>query len=180
LAPALGPGSTGWPTPAKAGGNYCRSARQDTATRPYQALSTFAGNELLVSPDDLIEDGLLRPEDCIGSSFSTTAVDYATVIPFKRRLLEIAWGNFAAAKRADLRHAFGEFCEREAHWLDEYALFRALKTRFGGTSYLGWPADLVRRERPRRRHASKKGNELPPLNLTELHLTTGIQDCISW
>ena len=113
---------------------------------PYQALSTFAGNELLVSPDDLIEDGLLRPEDCIGSSFSTTAVDYATVIPFKRRLLEIAWGNFAAAKRADLGHAFGEFCEREAHWLDEYALFRALKTRFGGTSYLGWPADLVRRE----------------------------------
>ena len=113
---------------------------------PYQPLSTFAGNELLISPEDLIEDGLLRPGDCAGSSFSTTAVDYAAVIPFKRRLLETAWSNFAAGGRADLRNAFSEFCEREAHWLADYALFRALKARFGGASYLDWPADLVRRE----------------------------------
>jgi 4-alpha-glucanotransferase len=113
---------------------------------PYQPLSTFAGNELLISPEDLIEDGLLLPEDCAGCSSSTTAVDYAAVIPFKRRLLETAWGNFAAGSRIDLRNAFGEFCHREAHWLDDYALFRALKTKFGGASYLEWPADLVRRK----------------------------------
>ena len=113
---------------------------------PYQPLSTFAGNELLVSPEDLIEDGLLRSDDCAGGSFCTTAVDYAAVIPFKRRLLETTWSNFTAGGRADLRNAFSEFCEREAHWLDDYALFRALKARFRGASYLDWPADLVRRE----------------------------------
>jgi 4-alpha-glucanotransferase len=112
---------------------------------PYQPLSTFAGNELLVSPDDLIEDGLLCPQDCAGSSFSTTAVDYAVVIPFKRRLLETAWGNFAAGRRADLRDAFDAFCEREAHWLDDYALFRALKAKCNGANYLEWPAELVER-----------------------------------
>ncbi|MGA9013739.1 MAG: 4-alpha-glucanotransferase [Acetobacteraceae bacterium] len=113
---------------------------------PYQPLSTFAGNELLVSPEDLIEDGLLRSDDCAGGSFCTTAVDYAAVIPFKRRLFETTWSNFTAGGRADLRNAFSEFCEREAHWLDDYALFRALKARIRGASYLDWPADLARRE----------------------------------
>jgi 4-alpha-glucanotransferase len=114
---------------------------------PYQPLSSFAGNELLVSPDDLIEDGLLSPEDCVGNAFSTTAVDYAVVTPFKRRLLEAAWGNFAAGRCADLRHAFDEFCEREAHWLGDYALFRALKAKCNGVHYLQWPAELVQRSR---------------------------------
>jgi 4-alpha-glucanotransferase len=55
---------------------------------PYQSLSSFAGNELLISPDWLIEDGLLRTSDCAAPSFSATAVDYGMVIPFKHRLLE--------------------------------------------------------------------------------------------
>jgi len=50
---------------------------------PYQSLSSFAGNELLVSPDGLIEDGLLRTRDCEGKSFSAGSVDYDAVIPFK-------------------------------------------------------------------------------------------------
>jgi 4-alpha-glucanotransferase len=112
---------------------------------PYQPLSSFAGNELLVSPEDLIEDGLLCPEDCARSSFSTSAVDYAVVMPFKRRVLEAAWANFAAGRRADLQHVFDEFCEREAHWLDDYALFRALKVKGNGVNYLEWPVELVER-----------------------------------
>jgi 4-alpha-glucanotransferase len=114
---------------------------------PYQPLSSFAGNELLVSPDDLIEDGLLCPEDGAGSAFSTSAVEYAVVTPFKRRLLEAAWGNFAAGRRADLRLIFDEFCEREAHWLDDYALFQALKAKYNGIHYLEWPTELVERSR---------------------------------
>ena len=58
---------------------------------PYQSLSSFAGNELLISPDWLIEDGLLRPSECAPPSFPKTAVDYGTVITFKHRLLERAW-----------------------------------------------------------------------------------------
>ena len=146
----LGPSARAWiDALADAGQSWWQSLPLGPAghgNSPYEPLSTFAGNELLISPEDLIEDGLLRPEDCADSSPSTTAVDYAAVIPFKRRLLETAWGNFAAGSRADLRKAFSEFCESEAHWLDDYALFRALKAKFGGASYLDWPADLVRRE----------------------------------
>ena len=65
---------------------------------PYQSLSSFAGNALLVSPDILIEDGLLRREDCVGQSFSATSIDYEVVIPFKHRLLETAWASFRAGR----------------------------------------------------------------------------------
>lgn len=58
---------------------------------PYQCLSSFAGNGLLISPDLLIEDGLLRASEAASASFSETAVDYPAVISFKRRLLAQAW-----------------------------------------------------------------------------------------
>jgi 4-alpha-glucanotransferase len=112
---------------------------------PYQSLSSFAGNETLFSPDGLIEDGLLRASDCEGQSFPTATVDYDRVIPFKNRLLETAWGNFRAGRRPDVRPDFEQFCRDQAHWLDDYALFRALKGKYGGACYLEWPAELVRR-----------------------------------
>jgi 4-alpha-glucanotransferase len=113
---------------------------------PYQALSSFAGNVLLISPDSLIEDGLLRQSDCDGFSFPATFVDYDAVIPFKLRLLETAWNHFRAAARVDLRPAYEQFCNEHAHWLEEYALFRALKARHQGAYYLEWPAELVWRD----------------------------------
>src|ERR1700738_545548 len=64
------------------------------ADSPYQALSSFAGNWLLISPDALIEDGLLRDADCEGPSFPADFVDYEAVSIFKRSLIEIAWHNF--------------------------------------------------------------------------------------
>ncbi|MCU1338132.1 MAG: 4-alpha-glucanotransferase [Bryobacterales bacterium] len=115
------------------------------ANSPYQALSSFAGNWLLISPDALIEDGLLRATDCAGYSFPTDFVDYEAVLAFKRRLLETTWYNFHRGVRADLRTAYERFCDSQAHWLDDYALFRALKTKHNGAYYLDWPRDLVRR-----------------------------------
>ncbi|HKM74131.1 MAG TPA: 4-alpha-glucanotransferase [Stellaceae bacterium] len=112
---------------------------------PYQSLSSFAGNELLISPDGLIEDGLLQASDCEGNSFSGTAIDYDAVIPFKHRLLETAWANFGAGARSDLRPVFDQFCHDHMHWLEDYALFRAVKARYKGAYYLEWPAALVRR-----------------------------------
>jgi 4-alpha-glucanotransferase len=112
---------------------------------PYQSLSSFAGNELLISPDGLIEDGLLLASECEGHSFSPATVDYEVVIPFKCRLLETAWARFDAGACPDLRPDFDRFCHDQAHWLDDYALFRALKAKYGGVYYLEWPAELVRR-----------------------------------
>src|SRR6266568_2785632 len=112
---------------------------------PYQSLSSFAGNGLLISPDWLIEDGLLGASDCAAPASSPTAVDYSTAIPFKHGLLEKAWSNFSKAGHLDLRSAFEQFCRKQAHWLDDYALFRALKIQHNNAYYLEWPAELVRR-----------------------------------
>jgi 4-alpha-glucanotransferase len=112
---------------------------------PYQSPSSFAGNEAFFSPDGLIEDGLLRASDCEGQSFPAATVDYDRVIPFKNRLLETAWRNFCAGLRPDLRADFDAFCRDQDHWLDDYALFRALKKRYNGACYLDWPPELVGR-----------------------------------
>ena len=112
---------------------------------PYQSLSSFAGNELLVSPDALIEDGLLRASHCTGVSFPAAFIDYDTVIPFKRRLLNAAWTTFRSGACRDLRPAYEQFRDVHRHWLEDYALFRALKAAHNGAYYLEWPAELVRR-----------------------------------
>ena len=109
-------------------------------------LSSFAGNGLLISPDWLIEDGFLETERLRAPVFPASDVDYDAVIPFKHRLLEKAWSNFKAGARADLRPAYEQFCNEQAHWLEDYALFRALKTKFTARHYLEWPAELVQRK----------------------------------
>src|SRR4029077_6101723 len=112
---------------------------------PYQSMSSFFDTDLLVSPDWLVEDGLLRPGDCTPPAFPDTAVDYGAVIPFKLQLLERAWSNFRAGATPELCVAFAQFCYAHAHWLEDYALFRVLKARYNGAYYLEWPVDLVKR-----------------------------------
>ena len=113
---------------------------------PYQSLSSFAGNGLLISPDWLIEDERVRASECQVRSFPQNEIDYNVVTPFKHRLLETAWANFRAGARPDLRAAYQQFRHDQAHWLEDYALFRALKARFDDAYYLEWPAELVQRE----------------------------------
>ncbi|HVX15267.1 MAG TPA: 4-alpha-glucanotransferase [Pirellulales bacterium] len=115
------------------------------ANSPYQSLSSFAGNWLLISPDGLVADGLVKPADVAGLSFADDAVDYDAVSAFKLRLLRAASANLAAAG-PELKLAFEVFCQKQAHWLDDYALFRALKVKYGGVHYLDWPQQLVRRD----------------------------------
>ena len=115
---------------------------------PYQPLSSFAGNELLISPEWLIEDELVRAGDCQIRVFPQGDIAYNTAIPFKHQLLKTAWANFKIGNFTNLRTAYDHFRDEQAHWLDHYALFRALKRRFGNVYYLQWPAELVRREAP--------------------------------
>jgi 4-alpha-glucanotransferase len=113
---------------------------------PYQSLSSFAGNGLLISPDSLVVDGLLLPGDLPRHQFPDNAVDYETATPFKHRMLETVGSNFNARAGRDLKLAYEKFCNEQSHWLEDYALFRALKARHNGSCYLEWPAELVRRE----------------------------------
>src|SRR5262245_19715216 len=113
---------------------------------PYQCLSSFAGNGLLASPDLLIQEGLLTSRDCQEArTFSKETVDFDKVIAIKHRLLAQVWSNFSASPHLDLRSEFDRFCSEQAHWLDDYALFRALKAHHRGANYLEWPEELVRR-----------------------------------
>src|SRR5262245_43994048 len=91
----------------------------------YQPLSSFAGNGRWVSPDDLVADGLLRASDVEVSPFSKTSVDYDAVIAFKQGLLERVATNFRSGAARALQLAFEQFQDEQAHWLDDYALFRA-------------------------------------------------------
>jgi 4-alpha-glucanotransferase len=112
---------------------------------PYQSLSSFAGNSLLISPDWLIEDGLLQPNDVQTPSFPQSKIEYNIVIPFKHGLVERAWAHFKAGARADLKPAYEQFRKDQTEWLGDYALFRAIKTKFNGAPYLEWPTEIVER-----------------------------------
>lgn len=99
---------------------------------------------MLISPDGLISDGLVTANDC-DSNFPSDVVDYDTVVPSKTGLLRIAWKNFKGGERGDLRESYGEFRAQHELWLEDYALFRALKAKYRGASYLDWPEELVQR-----------------------------------
>jgi 4-alpha-glucanotransferase len=107
-------------------------------------MSSFAGNAMLISPGALVSDDLVAVKES-ESRFPSDVVDYDAVIPFKVQLLETAWKNFKAGQRNDLRPEYDEFCAQQEHWLEDYALFRALKAKYDGAYYLDWPEDLVQR-----------------------------------
>ncbi len=113
---------------------------------PYQCFSAFAGNPYLVSPDKLIEDGLLTRSDVSGADFPADKVDYGPVIAYKIKLLTRAWENFKAGKAPALRAAFDQFRAEQAGWLDDYGLFMALKDAHGGVSWLEWEAEARLRQ----------------------------------
>ena len=111
---------------------------------PYQPLSSFAGSALIISPELLNAQGLLDLKDC-DLQFAPGAIDYASIIPFKERFLEAAWNRFRRVRHGDLLRQYEEFCSVTPSWLEDYALFRALKARYSGAYYMEWPPELVER-----------------------------------
>jgi 4-alpha-glucanotransferase len=111
---------------------------------PYQAPSTFAGNPNLISPELLAEWGLASREDVAACEVLAGPANYEEVIPRKRQLLRQAWERFAAGDAAGLRPAFESFCQ--VGWLDDFALFMAIKDAHGGKPWWDWPTPLAKRE----------------------------------
>jgi 4-alpha-glucanotransferase len=123
---------------------------------PYQCFSAFAGNPLLISLEGLMADGFLNARDLDDApSFPAGAVDFGAVIAWKRPLIRRAFERFA--RRASLAEAelFEEFRRSHAGWLDDFALFMALKGAHGGAPWQTWEADLVTR-RPAALEAARK------------------------
>jgi 4-alpha-glucanotransferase len=113
---------------------------------PYQCFSAFAGNPNLLSPEVLARDGLLRAADLPATRFPDGRVEYGPVIEFKRSLLSRVWEGFQGGAAPALRGPFEAYCDAQASWLDDYALFMALKDAHEGASWQDWETDLVLRK----------------------------------
>jgi 4-alpha-glucanotransferase len=112
---------------------------------PYNSLSAFAGNPLLIDLATLAEWGHLDPAVCVSTPEATDRIDFAAVRRLKEPLLRQAARNFFTGALQDEREEFTRFCTGQAGWLDDFALFLALHTHHRG-SWHDWPQALRQRE----------------------------------
>jgi 4-alpha-glucanotransferase len=125
---------------------------------PYQCFSAFAGNPYLVSPTLLLEDDLLSVDDLADRpGFPDERVDYGEVIRWKLILLERAYTSFQEAGTAELKAEMDAFQSGEASWLEDFALFMAIKESQGMVSWDNWPKPLRSRD-PRALAAFRQAN----------------------
>ncbi|MBD3304862.1 4-alpha-glucanotransferase, partial [candidate division KSB3 bacterium] len=114
---------------------------------PYQCFSAFAGNPLLIHLESLGEEGLLSQDDLtIHDPFDAYSVDYGRIIHTKHTLLQKAHQNFRASANPDQQRDYETFCEQQRDWLEDYALFMALKEYHQGAVWNTWEPPLVKRE----------------------------------
>lgn len=130
----------------KAGQKYwqilpiCQTSFGDS---PYQSFSSFAGNPYFIDLEYLCKEKLLTKKECESFDWGENEryVDYGTMYVSRYALLKKAYGRFKKNTPQD----FADFCKKESDWLDEYALFMALKDANGGASWLTWGDDIKRR-----------------------------------
>jgi 4-alpha-glucanotransferase len=114
---------------------------------PYSCYSAMAGNPLLINPELLRDDQLLADEDFANlPEFPLDYVDFERAIALKVPLLKKACENFKAKGSPMQQKEFSGFCESKENWLEDYALFMALKDHFGGVSWNNWEPEIARRE----------------------------------
>ena len=114
---------------------------------PYQCLSVFAGNPLLISPEGLVADKLLEPADLENApSFPKDRVDYGAVMKFKLPLLRKSFEIFQREAARGERKQFKVFCHQNAAWLETYSLFMALKEAYGFAAWNTWEEGIRKRE----------------------------------
>ena len=113
---------------------------------PYQCFSAFAGNPYMISPDILLEQGLLKQEDLADMpAWDDQRVDFGRLYLWKPALLERAFQHFSSAT-GPVKAEFDSFCAENAGWLDDYALFMAIKETYDGGAWDLWPKALRLRE----------------------------------
>jgi 4-alpha-glucanotransferase len=137
---------------------------------PYQCFSAMAGNPLLVSPERLIEEGWLTPDDLAPlEGLPRERADFDRLIEPRRALLARAFRRFGSNATAAHRAAFDAFCAAQAWWLDDFCLFMALKDAYAMSAWTSWPAPL------RDRHADALAQ-----SRTEHAETCGLHQFVQW
>ena len=118
---------------------------------PYACFSSFPGNPLLVSLDALVDLGVLERSLVAGAQrFAENRVDFGALIEWKMPLLRRAAARFLDSAEGAQRESFDSFTARESWWLEDYALFMAIKGKLGahkGAWNDGWPAEIALRDR---------------------------------
>lgn len=112
---------------------------------PYQSFSTFAGNPYFIDPDLLIEEKLLTKKEADSFYFGRKAdtIDYGSIYQSRFKMLKKAYSR--AKLESDKEYA--KFCRDNKFWLEDYALYMAIKNSFGGKSYLEWDEPIRKREK---------------------------------
>ncbi len=114
---------------------------------PYQSFSAFAGNTNLISTEVLVAESLLEESDLEpGYSFENGRVNYGLVTDWKAALLKKAYLAYLDSDDTVLEAEFGVFVRKEADWLEDYTLFRAIKSSQNRSSWLDWPKSLRLRD----------------------------------
>jgi len=113
---------------------------------PYQSLSAFAGNPLMISPELLVAEDWLKKSDLNGPAFPSDAVDFGVVRQWKSELLHQAFRRFTSLASARHEAEFSAFRRSQARWLDDYVLFAALKGHHEDLPWTEWSVDLGLRD----------------------------------
>lgn len=113
---------------------------------PYQCLSAFAGNPLLISLEKLIEEGLLSPGDLGKETWSKDRVDFGKTIPYKFSILKTVYQNFKN-KDGIKSGQFESYCRKQSDWLFDFCFYMALKEHFEGKPWTDWPEGIKKRKK---------------------------------
>ena len=111
---------------------------------PYQSFSTFAGNPYYIDLETLIEEGYLTKDDCEKCDFGDDDeyIDYEKIYLSRFKVLKIAFQNSNVVNEAD----FQNYVRDNRYWLDDYALYMAVKNSFDGKSWSEWDEDIKLRK----------------------------------
>lgn len=114
---------------------------------PYSSFSAMAGNILLISPEDLRKDGLLKRKQLKKAELPLSdKVDYEKVSAAKQEMLHQAYQQFKAAGNFQMTEAFRLFCKQESAWLEDFALFTVLKEAHGQAPWYEWEEAYQQRD----------------------------------
>jgi 4-alpha-glucanotransferase len=115
--------------------------RTFNANSPYSSFSAFAGNPLLISLEKMVTDGYLDKSALQAQpKFTDDRVDFEAVAPYKYGILRRAYNGYRESLSSD--REFAQFCSDHDSWLSPFALWVALKVRFGGVPWNLWPVKL--------------------------------------
>jgi len=109
---------------------------------PYSCIGSMAGNTLLISPEKLMDDGLLKEDDIAPFRIkSKEQVDFSAAAEIKAALLDKAYKSFQQQPGHPYHHSFRRFCDEQAHWLNDYATYRVLCTHYDDKHWQEWDKD---------------------------------------